>query len=196
MRFYLASSSPRRKELLERLGISFDVFSVDVDESLKGNNGKREAIRLSKKKVICARDLLVDFDSVEDDLLILSADTLVWKGHKIFGKPVDIDDAFYMLKILSGKWHFVTTAYSVFYLKKDGVKSRIYSGSSTTRVKFRKMPDSDINRYLDCGEWEGVAGAYRIQGKGENYIEKIDGSFSNVVGLPICKLDKLLKRLI
>lgn len=192
MKIYLASASPRRRELLDKIDIPFEAFSVDVDESLLSKNGKKEAIRLAKKKCLKACDFL---DSLETDSVILSADTLVWRGRNILGKPKNREDAFYMLKFLSGKWHCVTTAYSILYIDKNNIE-KFFNRHITTKIKFRNMSNSDIEKYLDTGEWNGVAGAYRIQSKGENYVEKIRGSFSNVVGLPICQVEKDLRNLL
>lgn len=175
----LASKSPRRKELLSLITENFVIKSAEVDESLpKGIQPDKAVEYLSKIKAEPFRN---------DEDIIIGADTVVSIDGVILGKPKDRSNAFKMLKMLSGKYHSVFTGVTI--IKPDSTKTF----SVETRVKFFDLTDREINDYLDTGEPFDKAGAYGIQGKGSLLVEKIDGDYFNVVGLPVSTLNKYLK---
>lgn len=174
----LASKSPRRKELLSLITENFVIRSAEVDESLPDGIGPDKAVEyLSKIKA-------EPFKNNED--IIIGADTVVSIDSMILGKPKDRSDAFKMLKMLSGKYHSVFTGVTVIKPENE------FTFSVETRVKFFHLSDREINDYLDTGEPFDKAGAYGIQGKGALLVEKIDGDYFNVVGLPVSTLNKYL----
>ncbi len=176
----LASKSPRRKELLSFITTDFIVKSAEVDETLPKNITPSKAVEYLSK--IKAEPLKNDDDTV------IGADTVVAIDGKILGKPKDRDDAFSTLKMLSGKEHSVFTGVTVI----KGEKSETFSVE--TKVKMFDLSDDDINNYIATGEPFDKAGSYGIQGKGSLLVEKIDGDYFNVVGLPISKLSRVLKQ--
>lgn len=174
----LASKSPRRKELLSLITENFVIKSAEVDESLPDGIQPDKAVEyLSKIKAEPFKN--------EGDIII-GADTVVSIDDVILGKPKDRSDAFKMLKMLSGKYHSVFTGVTI--ITPDSTKTF----SVETRVKFFDLTDREINDYLDTGEPFDKAGAYGIQGKGSLLVEKIDGDYFNVVGLPVSTLNKYL----
>jgi septum formation protein len=186
----LASASPRRRELLESIGVSFETFAPDLDESIRdGLPPAQRVLALAEDKARKAASLaLPSFPR-----LILSADTLVClpgaNGEELaLGKPVDIGDARRMMRSISGKIHFVRTG--LFLL--DRVSGKAYSARSDSAVEFASMDAVEVEAYLTSGEWEGVAGAYRIQGRAAMHIVRIEGSWSGVVGLPLRELYVIL----
>lgn len=177
----LASKSPRRKELLSLITTDFEIKSADVDETLPENILPNDAvIYLSKIK---AEPFKNDTDTV------IGSDTVVAVDGKILGKPIDRQTAFDMLSMLSGKWHSVFTGVTVITPKKS------QSFYIETKVKFFELSHEEINRYIDTGEPFDKAGAYGIQGKGSLLVEKIDGDYFNVVGLPVSALSRVLSGL-
>ena len=175
----LASASPRRRELLEQLGLSFSVRVADIDESrLPGETPEMLVQRLAAGKAKAA------FRTGE---VVVAADTVVAVDGTVLGKPKDADDAVRMLKMLSGRSHFVYTGICVF----DGVTT--VSETVATEVTFIPMSDEEIHRYIASGEPLDKAGAYGIQGLAARYISGIRGDHYNVVGLPVCRLSNVLK---
>lgn len=188
----LASSSPRRWELLESLSINFDVFSPETDESIHDRLPVHRRVRaLAEDKAKAAREGLPG-----EKRLILAADTLVCLprklGHKekAAGKPRDRDDARSMIRALSGRRHEVCTGLAIL----DPERERMASLCARSLVRFATMSEGEIEDYLDYGDWEGVAGAYRIQGRAALHIESIHGSWSCIVGLPLRELYVILLR--
>lgn len=172
----LASQSPRRRELLKYITDDFKVMSSDVDETLpKGISPADAVLYLSKIKAEPFRN--------EDDMII-GADTVVSIENKILGKPKDYDDAKNMLKQLSGKWHSVFTGVTI--IKGNFSKSFYVE----TKVKFFDLSEQEIDNYIKTNEPMDKAGAYGIQGYGSLLVEKIDGDYFNVVGLPISRLNQ------
>ncbi|SHH30766.1 Maf family protein [Thermosipho atlanticus] len=173
MKIILASNSPRRIELLKKLQLQFKIQPPNIDEEINEKDPIKHVLTLSKLK---AENVFKDFNSI-----VIGADTIVF--HKeIFGKPKDYLDAYNMLKSLSGTWHEVFTGVTIL-LKNESI-----SFFERTKVKFKKLSDELIKYYLSTGEPFDKAGAYAIQGLGSILIEKIDGDFYNVMGLPISKL--------
>ncbi|MCG3163317.1 MAG: Maf-like protein YhdE [Acidobacteria bacterium] len=177
----LASSSPRRAELLRAAGINFTVRAADIDETVKPDELPRDyVLRLSREK---ARAV------VRGDELALGADTTVVINGQIAGKPVDDRDAERMLRALGGRWHEVLTGVA---LTRAG---KTVSDIASTRVKFAELSEAEINWYISTGEPMDKAGAYAIQGHAALFIERIEGSYSNVVGLPLQLVYRLAGRM-
>ena len=177
----LASSSPRRAELLRAAGINFIVRPADIDETIRPNELPRDyVVRLSREK---ARAV------AHDNELALGADTTVVINGEIAGKPADAEDAGRMLRALSGRWHEVLTGVTL--ARADQILSAIAS----TRVKFAQLSDAEIEWYVSTGEPMDKAGAYAIQGYASLFVERIEGSYSNVVGLPVRLAYQLAKQM-
>lgn len=184
----LASASPRRRELLEQIGIKFDIVvsnepEDEIDKSLSPENYTSELALMKACNV--AKKLT---GTKRKDSLIIAADTVVYSDGKILGKPKDSDDAFRILKSLSGKAHEVYTGICVMRLT-DGYAT---SKSIKTMVKFKELTDKTIKAYIKTGEPADKAGAYGIQGRGAVLVEEICGDYFNVVGLPLSALYDVL----
>ena len=184
MRLILASASPRRAELLSAAGFEFDVMPADVDERPRATeSAETYTLRVARDK---ARRVAAIGDH---GATVLGADTEVVADGRILGKPATSEDAARMLRLLSGRAHDVLTAVVVC----AGGRER--SEVVTTRVEFAPMSEDDVDRYVATGEPMGKAGAYGIQGYAARFIDRIDGSWSNVVGLPIHTVNRLLRQL-
>ena len=185
MDIILASQSPRRRELLERMGLTgFQVISPDVDENLGEELPPAELVsRLSRRKAqaVAAK--------AGQDALVIAADTVVALEGTILGKPADELAAFRMLSALSGARHQVYTGVTV--LRGE----EAYTEYEVTDVTFRELSEGEIEDYIRTGEPMDKAGAYGIQGYGALFIEGIQGDYYNVMGLPVCRLCRLLDRL-
>jgi septum formation protein len=179
--FVLASASPRRAELLTAAGFEFQVVPADVDETpVPGEPVRDYALRVARAKAEhVARQLA-------DQRVILAADTVVVAGGRLMGKPADAADAASMLRALSGRVHDVHTAVVV------RGRGQHFEEVVTTLVRFHPLTAAEIAWYVSTGEADGKAGAYAIQGRAARFIEGIDGSWSNVVGLPISTVYRLL----
>jgi len=168
----LASRSPRRAELLQAAGFEFSVRAAEVDETPREGEAPREyVLRLAEEK---ARAVEAD-----DGEIVLAADTTVVLGSEIMGKPADSADAARMLRALSGQMHEVITGICL----RGGIQA--VCDYASTAVWFAELSDAEITNYVASGEPMDKAGAYGIQGLGSRFIERIDGSYSNVVGLPV-----------
>ena len=177
---HLASSSPRRREILAGLGLGFSHAGVDLDESRRDDESVEDkAVRLAREKAAAARSPL-------PDVPVLAADTIVVLGDKVYGKPASMDDALKMLSALSGTTHRVVTGVAV------RLHDRIRTTMSDTEVEFREIRPDEALRYWQSGEPEGKAGAYAIQGTGGIFVASIRGSYSGVVGLPVFETAMLL----
>lgn len=177
----LASGSPRRRDLLRMAGIDFEICQCEVDETQTGKPD--EVVRqLAEKK---AQAAYLHYPK----RIILAADTLVFAGSKSLGKPKDESEAFDMLKLLQGAWHEVFTG--VCLINRDIKKTK--TAFEMTRVQFVSLDDAQIKAYIDSGEPFDKAGAYAIQGIAGMFISRIEGSYSNVVGLPLHLIKVLLE---
>ena len=177
----LASQSPRRVELLKTIIKNFQVIPSNIDETCKSNLSPEEnAVFLSRKKAAW-----VSKDHPHS--LVIGADTLVVLENKIIGKPVDAKDACQILHRLSGQEHKVITGVAI-------IHSKTISSFSISRVRIKHLTQSEIISYVDSGEPMGKAGAYAIQGQGSFLVESYEGSYSNIVGLPVDMLKILLKK--
>ncbi|HUE87548.1 MAG TPA: Maf family protein [Vicinamibacterales bacterium] len=177
----LASSSPRRADLLRAAGIPFHVVPVEVDETVLRLEPPGEHVRrLAREKADAAL-------STNPDAVVLAADTIVLAGGEVMGKPRDGDDAVRMLRLLSGREHEVLTGVAL--VARRGVVVEV----SRTRVWVNPLSETEIAEYVATGEPLDKAGAYGIQGIGSRFIDRIQGSYSNVVGLPVALVYRLLK---
>lgn len=185
-RIVLASSSPRRKMLLNQLGIPFDIIVSNVDEHLDPDiPPEQEAERLALHKAQAIASSL-------RDALVIGADTIVVDEQGILGKPENAQDAFRMLSRLSGQVHQVITGLA---LISTCASPKTLVNHETTKVKITTLSHQDIERYIQTGEPLDKAGAYAIQGKGTIFVEWIQGCYNNVVGLPLFLLVKMLKEI-
>lgn len=184
---YLASQSPRRRELLAQIGVGHRVIGVDVDETqLPDEEPDRYVDRLARAKA-AAGWRAAQAEGLPP-LPVLGADTVVVFNGAVLGKPRSADEGRAMLRRLSGECHEVLTGVSL-----CGERGQI-GAVSATQVWFRPLSDAEIDAYWDSGEPRDKAGAYGIQGLAARFVERIEGSYSGVVGLPLCETDALLRR--
>lgn len=179
----LASASPRRQQLLLQLGLKFSVEPSYLDENpdTTMDFGPLAAKMAHSKAMAVA--------SKHDEGLVIGADTIVVLDDRILGKPGTFEEAEEMLRILSGRWHKVFTGVSLV----DAATKRHIKEFEESRVKFKVLSSLEIQNYIKTGEPMDKAGAYGIQGKGALFIEKIEGDYYNIVGLPLFKLSQMLK---
>ena len=184
MAIVLASQSPRRQELLARIGVEdFKTLSLDIDESYPEGLSPEDTVRyIAKKKCDAAAALC------SPDDLIITADTMVFLGNDRLGKPRDEEDALRMLRALSGRGHTVCTGVTV----RQGGKTEAFTVS--TDVYFRPCTEEELRAYIATGEPMDKAGAYGVQSLGALLVERIDGDFYNVMGLPVEKLGQCLTK--
>ncbi len=182
----LASSSPFRKKLLEQTGLTFEIMSPNYKEDISVSQSPEEVVKtLSEGKASNVAN------SINGDAVIVGSDQVfVFKG-KIYGKAKDISEAKKRLKMLSGTHHRLVTGLCVINTESKITKTI----SDTVKIYMRKLNDSEIDNYLNTGEWEGVAGSYRIEGKGVALIERIEGDYFSVIGLPVFKLLTMLREM-
>lgn len=186
---YLASSSPRRKELLTQAGIEFSVISPQCDETADIKLPDELVEELSRRKSQAGLEMLRKMPEVPADSIVIGADTVVAYDGIILGKPKDNNNAFNMLKMLSGNTHEVYTGVTISYM--DGRPSKTFS--ERTEVTFYELSDKEIEDYINTAEPMDKAGSYGIQGYGAILVEKINGDYFNIVGLPIARLVRLLR---
>lgn len=188
LRFVLASGSPRRKELLGEIIPSFDIIVSEADEDSvpKTLAPKLYVEELAMLKAAASAKTI----DKKNNCIVIGADTVVTLDGEILGKPADKTDAFNMLKRLSGRKHEVYTGYCVMRLK-DGTS---VSRAEKTEVYFKELTDEEITAYIETGEPMDKAGSYGIQGLGGRFINKINGDYNNVVGLPVSALRDVLER--
>ena len=189
---YLASKSPRRTELLQQIGVEHQILDIDVDENINQSESPQDNVRaLSVLK--CQEGVRKIISERKSSFPVLAADTIVVLGDEIFGKPRKESDAINMLLKLSGKTHLVMTAVTIGIMTEE--EAKFHTISVTSRVEFAKLTVSDCKEYCDTGEPFDKAGGYGIQGYGSAFTRKINGSYSNIVGLPIHEVVQLLKEL-
>ena len=189
---YLASKSPRRTELLQQVGVEHKVIDIEVNEKINSSNSPQEnAVALSVLK--CQVGVRKVITEEMHSFPVLAADTIVVLGDKIFGKPESEPDAIAMLLKLSGKTHTVITAVTIGIINKD--KAKFHTISVSSNVEFTTITEVDCKEYCKTNEPFDKAGSYGIQGYGSAFIKKINGSYSNIVGLPIHEVVELLKEL-
>lgn len=183
----LASSSPRRQEILKMLKIPFRVIIPNIDETLSS------AIELEQVPELLAREkvtaVIHSLPAGQEIPWVLGADTIILFENEVLGKPQDQNQAFEYLKKLSGKTHTAVTALVLYNGRNHITTSKICK----TQVTFSEMTDEEIQWYVETGEWHGAAGGYRIQSLASCFVKKIEGSYSCVIGLPISELYDILK---
>ncbi len=184
-RLILASASPRRRELLEQIGATFQVMPAKGEEVITKEQPEQAVMELSRQKAEEIAEKIAD-GIADEDVLVLGADTVVVYEGKILGKPKDESDARAMLSMLNGRTHSVFTGVTVIVMKNG--TSQIHSFYEETEVSMYPMTDAQISYYIRTWEPMDKAGAYGIQGKGAVFIEKIHGDYNNVVGLPVAKI--------
>jgi len=191
-RLVLASRSPRRKALLERLGLALEVAPAELDESPRpGESPRRHVRRLAAGKARKAARGIAGAGPA----FVIGADTEVVVDGTVLGKPADLEDARRMLRLLSGRRHEVITGYAVLPVGSPAPGARGVSGVVSTQVEFKALEESEIDAYLATGEPMHKAGAYAIQGVGAFLVRRIRGSHSNVIGLPLCEVVEALRAL-
>ncbi len=184
MKIILASSSPRRKEILENTNVKFDIIKSEIDEVILDNELPSQVVmRLAFEKCI-------DIAAKHRESLVIGADTVVVLDDIILGKPKDIDEAIAMITQLSGKTHQVITGISLINLTAN----KKIIDYVVSNVKFKDLSAEDIKDYIQTNESLDKAGAYGIQGYGALLVEEIQGDYFNIVGLPISRLSDLLKQ--
>ena len=183
MAIVLASQSPRRQELLARIGVEdFKTLSLDIDESYPEGLSPEDTVRYIAKKKCDAAAALCALDD-----LIITADTMVFLGNDRLGKPRDEEDALRMLRALSGRAHTVCTGVTV----RQGGK--MLTRAQSTQVWFREASTEELKNYIRSGEPMDKAGAYGYQGLASLFVERIEGDFFNVMGLPVCRTGQMLR---
>lgn len=188
MNLILASKSPRRKEILENLGIEFKIITCDTDEYTSETDGRKYVQEIAFRKGDAVRQMLERDNIFNNEDIILSCDTVVVSADgEIMGKPQDRADAKRMILAFSGKPHFVISGIALITKEKTVVTSE------STTVFFDKVDEADVEKYLNTDEAYDKAGAYAIQGYASLWINGIEGDYFNVVGLPVKKLSDTLK---
>ena len=178
---HLASSSPRRSAILSAMGLRFSAAGVDIDESpLAGESAEAMVLRLAREKAAAA--------SCGPATVVIGADTSVVVDGEVFGKPLDQHDALRMLTALSGRRHQVMTGIAV------SAGDTVHTALSITEVQFREIGPDEAIEYWQSGEPRDKAGAYAIQGRAGAFVERIEGSYTGVVGLPVFETAELLKQ--
>lgn len=176
----LASTSPRRRELLASLGFELTLLDPNIDESIKpGESPQNLALRLSREKALAVAD--------QTTLPMIAADTIVVVGQEILNKPENLEDARRMIQQLSGREHLVMTGYAVLY------QGQLINELVTTSLVFRNLAEHEIESYLLTNEWVGKSGACTLQGPSGPFVEHMTGSFTNVLGLPLTEILSALK---
>ena len=181
----LASASPRRRDILTELGVDFTVITENTDENCSERDPHAYVRELAERKGKAVRDKLCRAQSEVQDAIIISADTVVYAGGEILGKPSDEADAVRMITSLSGKAHSVISGVAI------TCGDKTVSAACETRVRVTDIPSEKIAEYVATGEPMDKAGAYAIQGRFSAWISSIDGCYFNVVGLPVNVLNSL-----
>ena len=183
---FLASQSPRRRQLLQQLGVEFGILEVDVPEVPQPDEAPADYVRrVAREKAGAGLLQVVSTKGAK----VIGADTEVILGGEVFGKPVDDNDAARMLRALSGRTHDVVSA--VYLVDASREAERV----SLTKVRFATLDDRAIAAYIASGEHAGKAGAYAIQGRAAAFVERIEGSYTGVMGLPLFETAALLREM-
>ena len=199
-RIVLASASPRRKELLEQIGMEFEICPAKGEEVITAREPDQVVLELSAQKAKEVASGILSYNEkhqelvTPEDILVIGADTVVAYEGQILGKPKDEADAKRMLTLLSGKIHSVFTGVTFIFMDKDG-RCGQYSFFQETKVEFYSMTADEIAAYVATGDPMDKAGSYGIQGPFAAYVKGIQGDYNNVVGLPVARLYQELKKL-
>ncbi len=186
MNLILASASPRRREILDTLGVPFTIRVADADETCELSDPGARVETIASRKCLATLELLTAEGRLTDDTVILAADTLVTLNGAFLGKPCDESDARAMVARLQGRTHTVASGICLWY------RGRTVTAHELTGVTFAPMSDDEIDTYIATGESMGKAGAYAIQGYAARFISGIDGDYFNVVGLPVHRLARTM----
>ena len=195
MKLILASKSPRRKEIFENLGIEFEIIVSEADEESGERDPAALVKELSLRKGRAVADKIIEKGGVSEETYIISSDTVVATGGEtpeILGKPKDRADAERMLSLIEGRGHYVHSGIGIIKLTPD-MKKEERAATESTRVEFSHMTKKDIEFYIDHEKVYDKAGAYAIQGIASAWINKIDGDYFNVVGLPVHRMFDIFK---
>ncbi len=185
MNCILASKSPRRKEILETLGLRFEVITADTDEQSEERDPRKLVELLAERKAKAVRELLLSQGRMSSDTVIIAADTVVSVDGEIFGKPRDESDARRMLRLYSGRTHEVLSGICLLSATHGGATHEV------TEVEFEPLDEETIARYIRLEKPYDKAGAYAVQGRASAYIKGIRGDYFNVVGLPVHRMNCL-----
>lgn len=186
MKIILASSSPRRKQLMDLGRFDYEILTGKVDETRDENLSIEE-----QSKELAYRKAKIVYDNTQGDRAVISADTLVVKDDKVYGKPEDMQDAVNMLRELQGKRHYIYTSIAVLIEQRGREKE--YNELHKTVVYVKPMNDLEIAQYIENDRPYDKAGAYAIQGQFAIFIDKIEGNYSSAIGLPIQRIYEILK---
>ncbi len=187
MRVILASKSPRRREILSMLGVKFEIVSADADERSEITDPEKLVRELALRKGRATREVLRERGEWDDDTLIIASDTVVATGDEILGKPADAEDAKRMLGKLQGTTHRVISGVALLWGERE------IADFDSTGVHFAAMSEREIDWYVASGEPCDKAGAYAVQGLASMWIKGLTGDYFNVVGLPVYKLNALVR---
>lgn len=191
LRYYLASASPRRLEIMEKLRIKVEVLVSNADENVETNDPVLMVQKLSYRK---AKSVYDSLDKDEKGIVVIGADTVVSLDGHILGKPSDEEEAYNMLRSMSGRRHSVYTGVTVFFKDTDGMETSV-TFHEETGVDFCDMSDTEINDYISTGDPMDKAGGYGVQSYAAPFISAINGDYYNVMGLPACRLYHELQKL-
>jgi septum formation protein len=182
--FILASASPRRREILQSVGLNFKIIPAHVNEDyIAGESPHKHVRRLSRDKAMAVAEK-------HQDAWVLGADTIVVIDGIILGKPQNKTQAKNMLKKLSGREHKVFTGFTIIHMESDFCETKVVQST----VRFKIISPDEMNWYIACDEPYDKAGGYALQGKGSYFIQSIRGSYTNVIGLPLCEVLEILKK--
>jgi septum formation protein len=188
LKLVLASASPRRIELLRQVGLQFDLMPANIDENSEGYfEAGKYAMEMSRKKAVFVAEQI---NMASKDTFVLGADTVVSIDGHLLGKPADKADAERMLKLLENRWHEVITGITLV----RAIDGKTNTESEVTRVKVPPYPKGFLDRYTASKEVDDKAGSYAIQGLGSLMVEKIEGCYFNVMGLPLFRLSRMLEK--
>ena len=194
----LASKSPRRKEIMQQVGLKFEIMVSDEEEKITQTEPSKVVVELSMQKAeavyskLSKDEILSSKQEENQKYIIIAADTVVAVDDVVLGKPIDRTDAYNMINAIQGKMHSVLTGITVIICNEDNVLRKI-SFYEKTNVEIYNMTESEINRYIDGNEPYDKAGGYAIQGEFASYVKRIEGDYYNVVGLPIARIIRELK---
>ncbi len=196
MRFVLASASPRRKELLEQIGMKFTIQVSDVDEVTTATEPAEYVMELAAMKaedVAGKIPVMYDTRDINQDYVVIGSDTVVAVGNEILGKPVDAEDACRMLCMIAGHTHQVYTGVALVVFRNNRIERNVFF--EKTDVTMYDMTDEEIRQYVASNEPMDKAGSYAIQGRCAAYVKGIQGEYASVVGLPVARICHELKKM-
>lgn len=197
-RIILASQSPRRRQLLDLLGLEYEVIASNIEEIVpptiaEQSSAEQTVTSLARQKAFAVGEALHQNNKPSEELIIVAADTIVVMDNNVYGKPASTNEAEAILQALCGKTHQVYTGLALLYFDSARSSMQCLTESERSLVTFRKYSQAEIKAYVATGEPMDKAGAYALQGIGAYLIDKIEGCYTNVIGLPVPKLVKMLR---